>query len=34
MGLFVVDDQVAATFLCPLGFWAFYFVVDQIVATS
>jgi len=33
-GSFVVDDQVATTFLCPLGLWAFYFVANQIVATS
>jgi hypothetical protein len=31
---FVVVDQVVATFLCHVGFWGFYFIVDQIAATS
>jgi hypothetical protein len=31
---FVVVDQIVATFLCHVGFWAFYFVVDQIASTS
>jgi hypothetical protein len=31
---FVVANQVKASVLCFVGFWAFYFVIDQIVATS
>jgi hypothetical protein len=33
-GFFFVVDKVVATFLCPMGFWAFYFVVDQTTTTS
>jgi len=28
-GLFFIVDRVVTTFLCPMGFWAFYFVIDQ-----
>jgi hypothetical protein len=31
---FVVADQVVATFLCLVGFWAFNFVANKIAATS
>jgi len=33
-GPFVVVDQVATTFLCPMAFWAFYYVIDEVATTS